>query len=854
MTSRDGRDFWLEQGEPGYSIGRNGGKTRAADHGRSPERYDASRDRWIDEAPTRVGPPIWESDENPWFSERPRSWDQASHTNLGESPPGPAPTRSQVATSRISSGSFVGMVWLTTGLGLCADGLAVTLAWRNSPFALPLFWAAVIVPFAVFAVVLTACRPSPAVRQFTVALVGLYPSVVYRMSSPFVLGAYDEHLHQQTLNNLLHGSGLFAPNPLLPVSPYYPGLELFTGVIIRLSGMPVILAMSLVVYLCRLLLVLAIYQGALAVTKSDRSASLMVLFYAASPQFYFFNSLFAYQTIALTLGVGGVVLLHRAQREEGTDRGRVLAVMANLALLGTVVSHHATSWIVLAFLIVWTIAAQPGRRRVIARSTAIMAISLAAWTALVMHWLVAYMGPIFKGVLQQVELSITAGLGPHLFRDTAGTALPQWERLVIILYAVLCTCAAVSSGWLIVRRAARQGNRMLRFIGLLSMAYPATLAAHYVPTVALYGDRASTFMFLPVALCCAMVLRRSNGRTHRIRSRTPSRAVGLAAAATFAFLGGVTLGTGPAWAYLPGSYLVSADNRTQDPETLAAVDWATKHLHPGSRFVADRVPADLLAGQARLWPVNHPKDGLDPASIYFSVTWTTSLTATIKGLDIQYLYVDDRLSESLPHLGYYIFRGETAAPTRIPLAALTKFSHVSGLTPVYRHGPVTIYSTARIGVAQKVSGFVGDRSTELSPTLSGVLGAVTAGLVALVLMWLRRMRRKKIFVNVGFLGYSLGVIAATIFVGAALFEFRVVPGPAFTLTAAAVALSTVAIYGHQAGWRRPRGIRLVSLVHPLVVLGTLAVAAGIFLGLHAGWLNEVSAVNQVVRAAVGSHG
>ncbi len=319
MTSRDGRDFWLEQGEPDYRTDRNGGRIRVGDHRRSPERYDAGRDCWIDEEVTRVAPPIFEGDGSPWFSERPRSWKHTSHTNLGNSPPGPAPPRSHAPTSRISSASLVGIVWLTTGVGLCADGLAVTLAWRNSPLALPLFWAAVIVPFAAFAVVLTACRPSPAVRRFTVALVGLYPSVVYRMSSPFVLGAYDEHLHQQTLNNLLHGSGLFAPNPILPVSPYYPGLELFTGAIIRLTGTPVMLAMSLVVFLCRLLLGLAIYQGALAVTKSDRSASLTVLFYAASPQFYFFNSLFAYQTIALALGVGGLVLLYHAQREEGKN-------------------------------------------------------------------------------------------------------------------------------------------------------------------------------------------------------------------------------------------------------------------------------------------------------------------------------------------------------------------------------------------------------------------------------------------------------------------------------------------------------------------------------------------------------
>ena len=71
--------------------------------------------------------------------------------------------------------------------------------------------------------------------------------------------------------------------------------------------------MSLVVLLCRLLLVLIIYHAALLVSPSRRGASLVVAFYAVSSEFYAFNSQFAYQTLALTLGLGGLFLLRRAQ-------------------------------------------------------------------------------------------------------------------------------------------------------------------------------------------------------------------------------------------------------------------------------------------------------------------------------------------------------------------------------------------------------------------------------------------------------------------------------------------------------------------------------------------------------------
>ena len=179
-------------------------------------------------------------------------------------------------------------------------------------------------------------------RVITVAILGLYPTMVYRMSSPLVLAGYDEHLHAQSLMNLLLGSGLFAPNPGLPVSPYFPGLELFTGVVIRLTGLPVVLAISLVILLCRLLLVLIIYHAALLVSPSRRGASLVVAFYAVSAHFYSFDSGFAYETLALTLGLGGIFLLRRAQLADYTAARR-LFFAASLVLVATVVTHHATS-------------------------------------------------------------------------------------------------------------------------------------------------------------------------------------------------------------------------------------------------------------------------------------------------------------------------------------------------------------------------------------------------------------------------------------------------------------------------------------------------------------------------------
>ena len=97
-----------------------------------------------------------------------------------------APARHTARSGR--SVTLAGLVVLSAGLGFCVDGAAVTVAPRMPGVGLLLFWIAMLVPFAVFTAVLLAAQPSRAVREFTVAAVGLYPAVIYRMASPLVLG------------------------------------------------------------------------------------------------------------------------------------------------------------------------------------------------------------------------------------------------------------------------------------------------------------------------------------------------------------------------------------------------------------------------------------------------------------------------------------------------------------------------------------------------------------------------------------------------------------------------------------------------------------------------------------------
>jgi hypothetical protein len=313
------------------------------------------------------------------------------------------------------------------------------------------------------------------------------------------------------------------------------------------------------------------------------------------------------------------------------------------------------------------------------------------------------------------------------------------------------------------------------------------------------------------------------------------------------YMGGAMLGAGPNWGILPGPYLVSAEARTQDPETLAAVRWAAAHLPAGSRIAADRIPADLLASQARLWPVISPEHSLVSTWLYFPDTWGPQQTTIVKGLHIGYVYVDQRLADSPPLDGYYFYPGETLRPRRITVADLTKFSHVHGLKLVYRHGPVTIYDTAGLGVAPVRDGFVGQRPMGLGGLGDALLGAaVMAGFILMVRRQLPRLR--SVAQDAGPTGMAVVVMATLTLIGGVLFGLRFVPGPTFTIGAVLTGLAALAVAGRRIGVRLSPWRLVRRTLRPLVILGILVGAAGLAIGIHAAWIVDETSVNAILHA------
>jgi hypothetical protein len=165
---------------------------------------------------------------------------------------------------------------------------------------------------------------------------------------------------------------------------------------------------------------------------------------------------------------------------------------------------------------------------------------------------------------------------------------------------------------------------------------------------------------------------------------------------TFCFVGGGIIGASD-WSYLPGKYMVTADERSIDQLALAAGSWEAENIKPNSRFVGDRDNSLVTQYDGRLHSVTPAADGVDEGSISNLLLrhLAPSDINTVCTDRIQYLIADVRLSTALPELGVYIDQGEYLDGTRTAppnVADLTKFDQVPGVERIYDNGAIRIYN------------------------------------------------------------------------------------------------------------------------------------------------------------------
>jgi len=621
--------------------------------------------------------------------------------------------------------------WLPLLTLSCAAGLfiiayAFTDSRNGGAGTNTLFLPALLLMFAPIAVRLLVPATARAERIWLLCVLGLGCYLVKVVSSPLYFTFFDEFLHWRSVDDIARTGHLFTANALLPVGPYYPGLEIVTNALSTMSGLSSFYAGLVVIGMSRLLMVLALFVLNEQIFKSPRVASIATLLYMINPHFLLFDAQYAYESLALPLAtlllfalsphqpvsvrltrlepLASLVRFSKAGRNDLNHDSRWITLTACLMLVAVVLTHHVTDFFFDMLLIIWTGIYAAKRLTPLYRSKLALTtgIGLVVSVAIVfrpgnpvVEYLTSFMG-VALGELGHI-LSGT-GSAKQLFVNYSGPPTPILERVVTVSSVgliVLCLPFGLLCLWKRYRV-----NALACTFGFLSLLYPVSQAFRLTNTGSEVADRAAAFLFIPIASVLGIFIVQF-WPTKRLRWTHTAL---LASAMSLVFVGGVILGAGPASALLPGPYEVTADSRSIEPEGIQAALWSHTYLKPDNRVATDRINQVLMGTYGTQHIVTTIEGAVDLSPVFLSTSINDEDVSLLQQAHVRYLVADMRLTQSLPLLGFYYEMGESDAfhhKTPVAIQAFTKFSTAPQVNRVFDEGDIIVYDVGGINSASE---------------------------------------------------------------------------------------------------------------------------------------------------------
>lgn len=516
------------------------------------------------------------------------------------------------------------------------------------------------------------------------------------MLYPNLFVYHDEIIHEGNALAIDRTAHLFTVNTLLPVTPYYPGLEISTSAIQQLTGLPLHAAGTAVLLLVRIVMTLSLIRIVEKITGSVLAGSLATAIYATNPQYIFFNSQFSYQSVALPLCFFCIFVFSIRRKSQGF---RAVIPSASVAM-AVAVTHHLTSLALVMLIWTWFTLAKM-KKQPVSQLFALAVVSLlavGAWTWVARSVVVPYIDGILQNDLAGIINLFGGTLGHTFFADSAGDKTPAWEALLSVASVLFVSVMLIPALWHMFKK-----RRLLSAAALVlvisAALYPIVPAGHLAAATGETADRSCGFLFVGLGYLFAIwwfpkVSSRRHAKTSRLVFPRPTWLLVLILIICFA--GGTVGGSGPDWAYGPGKYLVSADNRSVDQLALQAGYWEGQNLPPNGRVFTDRVNGLIAETFGSQHVLTSLEDGIKVGSVSVLLLAKPAPSDARVACEnhVQFVIADQRLSTSLPHVDAYIDNGEYLFGTRRTppsLSALTKFDKVAGAERIFDNGAIRIY-------------------------------------------------------------------------------------------------------------------------------------------------------------------
>ncbi len=622
---------------------------------------------------------------------------------------------SRRAGTQVVALGWLPLLALTSALGMLLVAYAFHASRLGEAGLDTFFFAGILLIFIPPLARLISPAPSRIERIGLVCMVGLYCYLIKVMASPLYFSFFDEFLHWRTVNDIASSGHLFSENALLPVSSYYPGLEIVTNALASLGGLDTFTAGLIVIGFARLLMILSLFALYEQLLNSSRVASIATMIYMANPHFLLFDAQYGYESLALPLAtfvmfalsphqtvstrlkrlkpMAPFVMFAKERSKWLNSDLRWITFTAWIALAALAFTHHVTDFFFDGLLLIWAIIYAwmrliPFRQSNLAKTVLFAALITAVSIVRAGNPVIGYLSSFIGESLNELGRVLTGGSGRHLFVTYAGQQTPLWERMVTISSVgliLLCLPFGLLCLWQRYR-----SNALACTFGIVSLFYPASQLFRFTNTGAELTDRAAPFLFIPIAAVLAICI----AQFWPIRSLNWKQSSLLTGALSLLFLGGVILGTGPSSAQLPGPYEAIADARSIEPEGIQAALWTQSYFGLNNRMATDRINQILMGTYGDQRIISSIDDRIDISPVFLSPSFGPEEVSLLRSAGVRYLVVDLRLTRSLPLLGYYYEQSEAGAfnhTSPIEIQALTKFDAVPQINRVFDSGDIVIY-------------------------------------------------------------------------------------------------------------------------------------------------------------------
>jgi hypothetical protein len=554
----------------------------------------------------------------------------------------------------------------------------------------------------------------PSMRTALITLYGLVSYTPKLLRNPTSAVYHDEFAHWRATYEILSTGKLFRPNPLIHIIAQYPGMHAATAALVHATGLNIWHAATLLLILLHATLVLGIAALAQALGFNNRTASLIAVLYALNSSFLYFDTQYAYESMAIPLAVWALVAYVRAIRSQPGEGRAAWSVLAVVLSAGTVVTHHLSTFtlilimalVSLAVSVPWLARGEGWARTAVMAwgLTLITTLMAGAWVHFVAPTTWSYLSPYLGKSLSQL-LQVVQGIGTA--RQLFGASLsPWWEQKSAYLVPVLALGLAVG-GFLLIRAQIRDGRlppgrrrAVQTAFALFGLAYFPSTIFILSPGGAEGARRSWAFTWIGLSMLAGAavvwLLDRAGRSTHRWR-RVSLRS-GLVTALAVALVGGTAAGLDASYRF-PGPFLYGSDTRSVTPELLGTSEWFSARFGTGNNIVADRY-AGLIFASFGLQNNATSSAGFPIYNMYLAKPGApiepSFLLSELTSSNYTYLIVDQHMAYDPPELGVYFTINDPASlrpqgGKPVFYGRLDKFNTIQWVVKVFQSDNFSIY-------------------------------------------------------------------------------------------------------------------------------------------------------------------